>query len=40
MIVKKSGTAETGWEGCFSVLGFMGLVSRAEIITVEYTSAE
>ena len=36
---KKSETTETGWEGCFSVPGFMGLVPRAETITVEYTSA-
>jgi len=39
VVVKKSGTTETGWEGCFSVPGFMGLVPRAETITVEYTSA-
>lgn len=39
VIVGKSGTTEAGWEGCFSVPGFMGLVSRAETITVEYTSA-
>ena len=40
VIVQQSGTTEAGWEGCFSVPGFMGLVSRAETITVEYTSAE
>lgn len=38
VIAEKSGTAETGWEGCFSVPGLMGLVSRAETITVQYTS--
>ena len=38
--VDQSGTTETGWEGCFSVPGFMGLVPRAEAITVEYISAE
>jgi len=40
VIVEQSGITETGWEGCFSVPGFMGLVPRAETITVEYTSAE
>jgi peptide deformylase len=40
VIAKRSGTTETGWEGCFSVPGFMGLVPRAETITVEYTSVE
>lgn len=40
VIVDRSGTTETGWEGCFSVPGFMGLVPRAETITVEYTSAD
>ncbi|MGH3717798.1 MAG: peptide deformylase [Pseudonocardiaceae bacterium] len=40
VIVEKSGTTEIGWEGCFSVPGLMGLVSRAEAVTVEYTSAE
>jgi peptide deformylase len=40
MIVEQSGTTSTGWEGCFSVPGFMGLVPRAETITVEYISAE
>ncbi|MGH3854544.1 MAG: peptide deformylase [Pseudonocardiaceae bacterium] len=38
VIVKKSETTEAGWEGCFSVPGLMGLVSRAETITVQYTS--
>ncbi len=40
VIVKQSGTIETGWEGYFSVPGFLGLVPRAETITVEYTSVE
>lgn len=40
VIVEKSGMAEIGWEGCFSVPGLMGLVSRAGTVTVEYTSAE
>ncbi|MGH3692893.1 MAG: peptide deformylase [Pseudonocardiaceae bacterium] len=40
VIVEQSGTTETGWEGCFSVPGLMGLVPRAEAITVEYTSAD
>ncbi len=40
MIVEQSGTTDTGWEGCFSVPGFMGFVPRAETITVEYTSAD
>jgi peptide deformylase len=40
VIAEQSGTTRIGWEGCFSVPGFMGLVPRAETITVEYTSAE
>ncbi|MGH3834668.1 MAG: peptide deformylase [Pseudonocardiaceae bacterium] len=40
VIVEQSGTTETDWEGCFSVPGLMGLVPRAEAITVEYTSAD
>ncbi|MGQ0716958.1 MAG: peptide deformylase [Pseudonocardiales bacterium] len=40
VVVEQSGTTATGWEGCFSVPGFMGLVPRAETITVEYISAE
>lgn len=39
-IVERSETTETGWEGCFSVPGLMGLVPRAESITVEYIAAE
>lgn len=37
MIVDQSGTIETGWEGCFSVPGLMGLMPRADTITVQYT---
>ena len=40
VIIEQSGTIETGWEGCFSVPGFMGLVPRAETVTVKYTSAD
>jgi peptide deformylase len=40
VITEQFGTTETGWEGCFSVPGLMGLVPRAEAITVEYTSAD
>jgi|AntDryMetagUQ889_1029465.scaffolds.fasta_scaffold01957_4 peptide deformylase len=40
VIVEQAGTNETGWEGCFSVPGLMGLVPRAHTITVEYTSPE
>lgn len=39
-IVEHSGTIETGWEGCFSVPGLMGLVPRADTISVQYTSAD
>jgi peptide deformylase len=39
VIVEQSETANTDWEGCFSVPGFMGLVPRAETITVQYISA-
>lgn len=40
VIVEKSRANETGWEGCFSVPGFMGLVPRASAVTVEYISAD
>lgn len=40
VIVEHSGTTETGWEGCFSVPGLMGLVPRTETISVQYTSAD
>lgn len=39
VILEQSEPAETGWEGCFSVPGLMGLVPRADTITVGYTSA-
>ena len=35
VIVEQSDATETGWEGCFSVPGLMGLVPRAEAITVK-----
>lgn len=40
LIVTQSEATETGWEGCFSVPGLMGLVPRAETINIEYTSAD
>lgn len=40
VIVEQSGTINIGWEGCFSVPGFMGLVPRAETITVEYITSD
>ncbi|MDQ3153718.1 MAG: peptide deformylase [Actinomycetota bacterium] len=40
VITAQFGTTGTGWEGCFSVPGLMGLVPRADTITVEYTSAD
>jgi len=40
VVVEQSRTNGTGWEGCFSVPGFMGLVPRASTITVEYISAD
>jgi peptide deformylase len=39
-IVESSDTAEIGWEGCFSVPGLMGLVSRPAAITVEYIAPD
>ena len=36
IIVDRSDGTEQGWEGCFSVPGFMGLVGRASSITVRY----
>ena len=36
VIVARSGSVLVDWEGCFSVPGLMGLVPRAETITVEY----
>jgi peptide deformylase len=40
VIVQQSEAIKTGWEGCFSVPGLMGLVPRVETITVEYTSTD
>ena len=40
VVVEQSGTTEIGWEGCFSVPGLMGLVPRAETITVGYTAVD
>ena len=34
-IVSASEEVETGWEGCFSVPGLMGLVDRSKTIEVE-----
>lgn len=39
VIVDRSETHLIDWEGCFSVPGIMGLVPRAETITVEYLSS-
>lgn len=36
VIVERSNSTLVDWEGCFSVPGMMGLVPRAETITVEY----
>ncbi len=36
VIVERSASTLLDWEGCFSVPGLMGLVPRAEQITVEY----
>ncbi|MGH3615218.1 MAG: peptide deformylase [Pseudonocardia sp.] len=38
VIVDRSDLTERGWEGCFSVPGFMGLVDRAASVTVRYLS--
>lgn len=40
VIMGQSEMSEMSWEGCFSVPGLMGLVPRAETVTVEYTSPE
>lgn len=37
---KRSAASEASWEGCFSVPGLMGLVPRAETITVDYTATD
>lgn len=39
-IIDRSEAVAVDWEGCFSVPGFMGLVPRAEEITVEYLTPE
>jgi peptide deformylase len=39
VIVERSDGTDQGWEGCFSVPGFMGLVNRASSITVRYLTA-
>lgn len=36
VITARSESVLVDWEGCFSVPGLMGLVPRAEMITVEY----
>ena len=38
-IVRRSGTAQRGWEACFSIPGYIGEVLRHETITLEYTDA-
>ncbi|WP_412539468.1 peptide deformylase [Longispora sp. K20-0274] len=40
VIVARSKTTIVDWEGCFVVPGLMGLVPRAETVTVEYVSPE
>ncbi|MGH3767476.1 MAG: peptide deformylase [Pseudonocardiaceae bacterium] len=40
VIVQQGDTTETGWEGCFSVPGLMGLVPRADAITVKYIATD
>ncbi|MDQ1250748.1 MAG: peptide deformylase [Actinomycetota bacterium] len=40
VIVSRSENAVLDWEGCFSVPGIMGLVPRAETITVRYTDPD
>jgi peptide deformylase len=39
-IIEFSGEVEEGWEGCFSVPGLMGLVSRAKFVTVKYSTSD
>jgi peptide deformylase len=38
VIVERSDETTLDWEGCFSVPGYLGLVPRAERITVRYTT--
>lgn len=40
VVVDRSESNVVGWEGCFSVPGLMGLVPRAEKITVDYLSPD
>lgn len=40
VITERSGKTETGWEGCFSVPGLMGIVPRSDTIAVEYTASD
>lgn len=36
VLVRRSPERELGWEGCYSVPGIMGVVPRAETVTVAY----
>lgn len=38
VVVERSGATVLDWEGCFSVPGYLGLVPRAENVTVRYTT--
>lgn len=38
VIVERSDETTLDWEGCFSVPGYLGVVPRAERITVRYTT--
>jgi peptide deformylase len=38
--VGRSESSQDDWEGCFSVPGLMGLVPRADTITVQYLSGD
>jgi peptide deformylase len=40
VIVERSAREVLDWEGCFSVPGIMGLVPRAEDVTVAYTTPD
>jgi peptide deformylase len=40
VIIERSGSELTDWEGCFSVPGLMGQVPRAERVRVEYTAPD
>jgi peptide deformylase len=40
VIVERSAGEVLDWEGCFSVPGLMGLVPRAERVTVAYTTPD